>query len=78
MRDLLECVWPAALGTAQQPFRSKTWIAALSVIVDRDRSDLARTRHLGPARFERAVRAVIIKHGGQNPHCGSCGTCSPR
>jgi Transposase IS116/IS110/IS902 family len=35
MRDLLDCVWPAALDTAQQPFRSRTWIAALSVILDR-------------------------------------------
>jgi hypothetical protein len=32
MRDLLDRVWPAALGTARQPFRSRTWIAALSVI----------------------------------------------
>ena len=29
MRALLECVWPAALETAQQPFRSRTWVAAL-------------------------------------------------
>jgi transposase len=27
MRDLLECVWPTVLDTAQQPFRSHTWIA---------------------------------------------------
>jgi transposase len=32
VRDLLECVWPAALEAARQPFRSRTWIAALSVI----------------------------------------------
>jgi transposase len=67
MRDLLECVCPAALDTAQQPFRSKTWIAALSVIVDRDGGELARTRRLGLARFERAVRAVIVNRGGQKP-----------
>jgi transposase len=67
MRDLLECVWPAALDTAQQPFRSQTWIAALTVIVDRDGGDLARTHRLGPARFEHAVRRVIVKHGGQKP-----------
>ncbi len=47
IRDLLECVWPAALDTAQQPFRSQTWIAALTVIVDRDSGDLARTHRLG-------------------------------
>jgi transposase len=67
MRDLLECAWPAALDCAQQPFRSKTWIAALSVIVERDGGDLARTRRLGAARFEHAVRRVIINHGGQKP-----------
>ena len=50
IRDLLECVWPAALDTARQPFRSHTWTAALRVIVDRDGADFARTRRLGPAR----------------------------
>jgi hypothetical protein len=28
----LECVWPAALETAKQPFRSKTWAAAMYVM----------------------------------------------
>lgn len=27
LRDLPECVWPAALITARQPFRSVTWMA---------------------------------------------------
>jgi transposase len=67
MRDLLECVWPAALDTAQQPFRSNTWIAALAVVVDRDGGDFARTQRLGPARFEQAVRREILKRGGQKP-----------
>lgn len=67
MRDLLECVWPAALSTAQQPFRSQTWIAAVSVIVDRDGGDLARTRRLGLVRFEQAVRRQITRRGGQKP-----------
>src|SRR5215208_5779162 len=39
IRDLLECVWPAALDTARQPFRSQTWTAALEVILDRDRGE---------------------------------------
>jgi transposase len=67
MRALLECVWPAALDTARQPFRSKTWAAAMSVICERDGGDLERTRRLGPARFEQAVRREILKHGGQKP-----------
>ena len=30
IRALLECVWPAALETAAQPFKSQTWAAAMS------------------------------------------------
>jgi hypothetical protein len=65
IRALLECVWPAALECAQQPFRSPTWAAATSVIFDRDGGDLNRTRRLGSARFEQAMRREIIKRGGQ-------------
>ena len=67
IRDLLECVWPAALDTAKQPFRSKTWAAAMWVILDRDGRDFTRTRRLGGARFEQAVRREITKRGGQKP-----------
>lgn len=67
MRDLLECVWPAVLETAQQPFRSHTWIAGLAVVVDRDGGDLTRTRGLGAARFEHAVRREIARRGGLKP-----------
>jgi transposase len=67
MRDLLECAWPAALDTARQPFRSQTWVAALSVIAGRDRGDFARTRRLGAARFDHAVRREVIRRGGQKP-----------
>jgi len=66
IRDLLESVWPAALDTARQPFRSRTWAAAMTVILDRDGAD-ARTRRLGSARFEHAVRREITKRGGQRP-----------
>ena len=44
-----------------------TWIAALTVIADRDGGDLARTRRLGAARFEHAVRRQILKQGRQKP-----------
>lgn len=67
IRDLLECVWPAALDTARQPFRSRTWIAALTVVVNRDGGELSRTRARGPARFEQAVRREIARRGGQKP-----------
>jgi hypothetical protein len=32
IRALLECVWPASLDTARQPFRSQTWVAAVTVV----------------------------------------------
>jgi transposase len=67
IRDLLECVWPAALETAAQPFKSQTWVAAMSVVLERDGGDLDRTRRLGSIRFETAVRREIIKRGGQKP-----------
>jgi transposase len=67
MRDLLECVWPAALDTARQPFRSRTWMAALPVITSRDLGDFARTRRLGAARFEQVVRREITRRGGLRP-----------
>ena len=60
-------MWPAAIETARQPFRSKTWAAAMTVILDRDGGDLDRTRRLGWARFERAVRREITRRGGQKP-----------
>jgi transposase len=46
IRDLLECVWPAAVTTAQQPFKSHTWVAAMHVIMIRDGGDFTRTRRL--------------------------------
>jgi transposase len=67
MRDLLECVWPAALQAARQPFRSATWMAALWVIADRDRGDFTRTRRLGAPRSGQAVRREITRRGGQKP-----------
>src|SRR5215472_14328466 len=67
MRDLLECAWPAVLDTAQQPFRSVTWMAGLSVITGRDDGDLARTRRLGIRRFEQAVRREVTRRGRCKP-----------
>jgi transposase len=71
IRDLLECVWPAALEAAKHPFRSATWVAALAVVLGqgrgRDGGDLDRTRRLGAARFERAVRAEVARRGGVRP-----------
>src|SRR5438034_1199333 len=55
------------LDAARQPFRSVTWVAALTVITGRDGGDLGRTRRLGAARFEQAVRREVIRRGRQKP-----------
>ena len=39
----------------------------MRVICDRDGGDLARTRRLGPVRFEHAVRREILRRGGKKP-----------
>jgi hypothetical protein len=57
----------ARLQTAQQPFRSSTWTSAMSVVLDRDRADLAGTHRLGLARLESAVRRELIRRGKQKP-----------
>jgi hypothetical protein len=67
IRDLLECVWPAALEAAAQPFKSTTWVAALSVVVARDDGNLDRTRRLGLNRFTRLVRAEVVRRGKVKP-----------
>ncbi len=67
IRDLLECVWPAALEAAAQPFKSTTWVAALTVIVARDDGNLARTRRLGLDRFTRLVRTEVTRRGKAKP-----------
>ena len=69
VRDLLECVWPAALDAARKPFKSGSWCAAMTVILDRDGGDLARTRRLGLRRFETAVRRELPRWHCQRP-CG--------
>ena len=68
IRDLLECVWPAALETAQQPFQSETWVAAMRVVLDRDGGDLdpdpptraGPVRDRGPPRDHQAGRAEAL------------------
>lgn len=67
MRALLECVWPASLEAARQPFRSRSWVVAMRVICDRDHGDLTRTRRLGQARLEQLVRSGVVRDGGQRP-----------
>ncbi|MCI2239114.1 IS110 family transposase [Kineococcus sp. TRM81007] len=59
MRDLLERVWPAVLEAANYPFRSRTWAATMSITLERDGGDFARTKRLGLARLENLVREEV-------------------
>ena len=69
MRDLLECAWPAALEAAAQPFKSRTWCAAMTVVLDRCDGDPVQLRRLGLSRFDRAVRRELPRWQAQRP-CG--------
>ncbi len=67
MRDLLECAWPAALQAANYPFRSRTWAATMTVILERDGGDFTRTKRLGLTRLENLVRKEVKRWGGEKP-----------
>jgi hypothetical protein len=78
IRALLECVWPAALECARQPFRSQTWAAAMSVVCDRDAGDLARTRRSVRSGSSRPYGARSPAGAGSGLRCASSATCLPR
>ena len=59
LRDLLALAWPAVLAAAARPTESKTWLAALAVVVERCDGEPARLRRLGLARFTDAVRREL-------------------
>ena len=65
VRDLLECAWPAALEAAGKPLESTSWLAAMTVVLDRvgASGDLAVIRRWGWARFASAVRREVPRHG---------------
>jgi transposase len=65
VRDLLECAWPAALTGAAEPLDSKSWLAAMTVALDRIGStgDLTAIRRMGWARFAAAVRRDLRAQG---------------
>jgi hypothetical protein len=78
IRALLECVWPAALQTARHPFRSSTWTAALTVVVDRDGSDWPGP--VGWAQPDGSPRCARRSSAGAGRSlvCASSRRCSPR
>jgi transposase len=58
VRDLLECAWPAVLGAARKPLDSASWLAAVTVALDRIAAsgDLAVIGRWGWDGFAAAVR----------------------
>ena len=60
LRDLLECVWPAALGAAADPLDSTTWRAAMAVSCDP-----TAIVAMGFDGFADAVRLELGRWGGQ-------------
>ncbi|MGH3839303.1 MAG: IS110 family transposase [Pseudonocardiaceae bacterium] len=61
VRDLLECAWPAVLGAACQPLDSKSWLAAVTVALDRlgADGDLSVLRRWGWRNVAAAVRREL-------------------
>lgn len=60
LRDLLECVWPAALRTAADPLDAITWRAAMAVSCDP-----VEIVAMGWDTFTDAVRCELGRWGGQ-------------
>ena len=65
IRDVLECVWPAVLDAAKDPLESASWLAAVTVVLDRvgATGDLTVIRRWGWSRFAAAVRREVLRHG---------------
>ncbi|HET6952337.1 MAG TPA: IS110 family transposase [Acidimicrobiales bacterium] len=60
LRDLLECVWPAALRSAADPLDATTWRAAMAVSCDPE-----AIVAMGWDTFADAVRRELGRWGGQ-------------
>jgi transposase len=61
VRDLLECAWPAVLDAAGQPLDSASWLAAVTVALDRvgATGELGMIGRWGWDDFTAAVRAEL-------------------
>lgn len=61
VRDLLECAWPVVLEAAAHPLVTKSWLAAVTVALERvgEGGDLSVIRRWGWPRFAAAVRREL-------------------
>ena len=67
IRDVLECAWPAPLTAASVPMRSKSWLAAMTVALNRigATGDLTAIRRWGWVRFAAAVQRELAIDGSR-------------
>ncbi len=65
VRDLLECCWPAVLTSAKEPLDSKSWLAAMTVLLGRvgNSGDLSVIGSWGWERFSAAVCRELPRQG---------------
>jgi transposase len=65
LRDLLEVAWPAVLQAAAEPMESMTWLACVSVALQRCDGDLGAVHSMGQQEFVAAARASLGAFGGK-------------
>lgn len=70
VQDLLGCAWPAPLTVAKKPLEAKSWLAAMTVVLERvgTSGDLSVIRRWGWTRFAAAVRRELPAHGATRWH----------
>lgn len=69
VRDLFALAWPTVLTAAADPFRSTSWLAAVTVALDRADGRPEKLARMGLVRFTAAVRRELPRWGAQRP-CG--------
>jgi hypothetical protein len=65
VRDFLSVAWPVVTEACGQPFKSKTWLAALQVVASRCGGQPEELADLGVEAFTGLVRSALGGWGGQ-------------
>jgi len=65
VRDFLSVAWPVVTQACAQPFKSKTWLAALQVVASRWGGQPEELADLGAEAFTSLVRSALGGWGGQ-------------
>ncbi len=64
VRDFLSVAWPVVIEACAQPFRSKTWLAALQVVASRGGGQPEELADLGVEAFTGLIRSAVAGWGG--------------